>query len=100
MVDTRAASKWASIVERQEQSGQSIGEFAAQHGLNPRTLSWWRWNLGRTERVAAPSPFVEGKLNRPVVPTVVLAFDDYRVHIVVDQETDLELLRKLLDSLC
>jgi transposase-like protein len=100
LVDSSASARWAAIVEQHEQSGQTIRAFAAQHGLNPQTLSWWRWKVGRTERSAQTSPFVEVSVHRPVEPTVVLAFEDYRAHIVVDQDTDLELLRKLLAVLC
>jgi transposase-like protein len=100
LVDSSASARWAAIVEQHEQSGQTIRAFAAQHGLNPQTLSWWRWKVGRTERPAQQPPFIEVAVDRPTESTVVLAFEDYRAHIVVDHDTDLELLRKLLTALC
>jgi transposase-like protein len=100
MVDGSASARWAAIVEQHEQSGQTIRAFAAQHGLNPQTLSWWRWKVGCTERPVQTPPFIEVEVERPVEPTVVLAFEDYRAHIVVDPDTDLEMLRKLLAALC
>jgi transposase-like protein len=100
MIDQRASSRWGSLVEQLEQSGQSLSAFAAQHGVNPRTLSWWRWNLRRSSPATEPTHLVEASAVPSLDRTVILAFDDYRAHIVVDHDTDLELLRKLLETLC
>ena len=60
-----ARATWAKRVERWGASGLSAAEFALEIGVNPRTLTYWKWKLGRPEqRSAAPRPeFVE------VVPT-------------------------------
>lgn len=97
---TPAAARWAQIIERQEQSGQTVAAFAAQHGLNPNTISWWRWNLARSREPHDEPDFVEVPLPAPADPTVVLAFDHLNVHVVVDRDTDLQLLRDLLEALC
>jgi hypothetical protein len=39
--------EWAARVQRWKDSGLSATEFAAEMGLNPRTLSYWKWKLGR-----------------------------------------------------
>jgi transposase-like protein len=36
---------WAKRVERWQDSGLTIAEFAREAGLNARSLSWWRWQL-------------------------------------------------------
>jgi len=46
--------KWAKLVERWQQSGLSTSDFAAQAGVNPRTLSYWRWMLAREQSAEAP----------------------------------------------
>lgn len=37
---------WAKRVERWRDSGLTATEFAAEVGVNPRTLSYWKWRLG------------------------------------------------------
>ena len=53
--------EWRERVARRDQSGLSRSEFARREGVNPRTLSWWRWWLGKQ-----PAP------QRPVVPLIEL----------------------------
>ena len=50
--ETRAT--WAERVERWKRSGKTADEFAAELGLNVRSLKWWKWMLG--SKRAAPSP--------------------------------------------
>jgi transposase-like protein len=38
--------EWAKRVERWRDSGLTAAEFAAEVGVNPRTLSYWKWRLG------------------------------------------------------
>lgn len=59
MRDPAAREKWAKRVERWKDSGLSAKEFAAEIGINARSLSWWRWQLGKgatsaTATAAAP----------------------------------------------
>lgn len=44
-----ARATWAKRVERWRASGLSAGEFAAEIGVNARTLAYWKWKLGRPE---------------------------------------------------
>jgi transposase-like protein len=39
--------EWAKRVERWADSGLTASEFAAELGINPRTLSYWKWVLKR-----------------------------------------------------
>jgi len=36
---------WATRVERWVDSGLTAKEFASEVGVNPRTLSYWKWRL-------------------------------------------------------
>lgn len=48
--------EWRARVSRWERSGLRRGEFAREEGVNPRTLSWWRWWLRKEqERVVGPA---------------------------------------------
>jgi transposase len=94
---------WERRVRRWERSGQTASEFAAREGVNPRTLSFWKWKLGRsrlpssTERQPSVD-FVE------VVPEPVLQRDApievvierYRVRL--DRRADEATLARVLDA--
>jgi hypothetical protein len=38
---------WSERVRRWQTSGLSAAAFAAREGVNAKTLSFWRWNLGQ-----------------------------------------------------
>jgi hypothetical protein len=39
--------RWAGLVRRWRQSGQTARQFAASAGINAATLSYWAWQLKR-----------------------------------------------------
>lgn len=39
--------EWAKRVERWRDSGLTTAEFAAELGINPKTLTYWAWTLKR-----------------------------------------------------
>jgi hypothetical protein len=43
--ETRAI--WAERITRWQRSGLTAARFAAREGINPRTLSFWKWKLGQ-----------------------------------------------------
>lgn len=45
-----AREEWAKRVERWCESGLTAAEFAAELGINARTLTYWKWVLGREAR--------------------------------------------------
>ena len=46
--ETREA--WARRVERWQRSRLTAERFASREGVNPRTLTFWKWKLGRADR--------------------------------------------------
>lgn len=42
--------EWAKRVERWGESGLTCAEFAAELGINPRTLTYWKWVFGKEAR--------------------------------------------------
>jgi hypothetical protein len=46
IVVRRTHREWARLVRKWQRSGQSARAFGAAHGVNPRTLTWWKWRLG------------------------------------------------------
>lgn len=116
MTLTPAQRRWNALIDQQEAEGLSNDEFAARHGLNVRTLCWYRCKLGRSDRnqprriasryrQKAATTFVEvevqaEKQQSVEEPTVVLALENYAAHVVIDEETDLWLLRQFLEECC
>lgn len=105
MAITPAATRWAAIIAEQERSGLTIRAYAEAHDLNPSTLGWWRSRLGRAHRPQPAARFAEVEIigadslsagDR----TVVVALERLDVHVVVDRQTDLGLLRQVLEALC
>jgi hypothetical protein len=47
---TRGA--WQARVERWVASGLTAAEFATEIGVNPRTLTYWKWRLGAAAKAA------------------------------------------------
>jgi transposase-like protein len=41
----RSRAEWTELVRALEGSGLSVGRFAAERGLAPNTLAWWRSRL-------------------------------------------------------
>jgi hypothetical protein len=39
--------EWAKRVDRWRDSGLTTAEFAAELGINPKTLTYWAWTLKR-----------------------------------------------------
>lgn len=46
---------WAKRVERWTDSGLTCGEFSSEIGVNPRTLIYWKWRLGKEARATGTS---------------------------------------------
>lgn len=45
---------WAQRVRRLEERELTTAEFAAELGINPRTLTDWKWRLGNEQRAESP----------------------------------------------
>lgn len=56
---------WAKRVERWRESGLSAAEFAAEIGVTPKSLSWWKWQLGKAS--AAPATKHQKKTGKVAV---------------------------------
>ena len=101
MQDTPAARRWRRLLEKQAASGLRDKPFARLHNVNPSTLAWWRSRLRHIDAAAKQLPaeemvFTEVAVERPTAP-LVLALDRFRVRLVVDRRTDLDLLHKVLE---
>ena len=92
---------WQKHVERWVASELTAAQYGARAGVNPRTLVYWKWRLGRERRgVAAASTdlarFIEVQAVRDTGFEVELA-GGRRVR--VPSSFDAAALRRLLDVL-
>jgi hypothetical protein len=97
-----AAERWSAILARAEKSELSLRAFARSEGYNPNTLAWWRWNLRRQEEAHQPDlRLAEVVL---VEEESSVAADELTVRvrdadIVVRADSDLDLLRRVVEAL-
>jgi transposase-like protein len=98
---------WAKRVRQWIDSGLTAAEFAARHGVNARTLTYWKWRLGKEApdvenekqpSSAEPTTFVE--VSPPSLwwrasDRIEIAIDD-SVVVRVPNEVDAETLRRVL----
>lgn len=105
-----APARWARILEDAEASELTQSAFARANGINPRTLSWWKWKLrqepepGGAEGDEHPVgvDFVE-VLMAPAPPpqaSMRVQLGDRAVHALVELDTDMTLLRRVVEALC
>ncbi len=103
MSTPRAADRWHAIIDRFETSGQTLREFADANDLNKKTLAWWRWELGRSTPARHP-PFIELVVADNPLParasTVVVELGATGARVLVEDDTDLGLLRRVAEALC
>jgi len=102
--DTRAT--WAKRVERWVASGLSAAEFATETGVNARTLTYWKWKLGRTKRAPTRKlEFVEVTPSEITVASTARAPEQLEVVlgggivVRVPARFDTEVLRRVVAAL-
>jgi hypothetical protein len=64
--------EWAKRVARWKDSGLTAKEFAGELGINPRSLTFWKWQLGKLSEPPAKSPEASVKKNGRRSPTRTL----------------------------
>lgn len=104
MPESPTTRRWRALVEAHAVSGMTSREFAQQMDVNPRTLTWWRSRLRHSQPAAdqprqLPAPktvFTEVTVAEEE-RSVLLALDTFRAHVIVRPETDLAMLRRLLE---
>ena len=105
-------SEWETHVQRWVESDLTAREFAAEVGVNPRTLVYWKWKLKqegkpsertpkrRSRKGAAPTPPTFVELSLPALaPKSGLALEVGGVTIRVEREFDEALLVRVVSIL-
>lgn len=94
-------AEWAKRVQRWQESDLTAAEFAAEMGINARTLSYWKWRLGKearegttpskprpkrpAKRSAAPTATAKPAFVEVSSPSVIGWTAPERIEVVVDQ---------------
>ena len=94
--------QWRVRIAAWQASGLTCRDYAERAGLNPSTLSWWKWRLsndGPTDRADSPRlGFVElTPLSAPPETRFDLRVGDVTLHVPPDFDPDA--LHRLLDVL-
>lgn len=90
-----SAAEWEELVSGWQASGLSCRGYAEEVGVNPRTLSWWKWKLGG----AAPRPrFMELVVQAEPAPELIVEVGALRVRVPCG--FDAGELRRLVVALC
>ena len=101
-MSTPAANRWSLVLEEVAESELSLRAFARSRGLNPNTLAWWKWRLGQTAadrsdkagflEVVAPRAETESGWSG-------LRVEVGGARVQVDSDSDLNLLRRVVEAL-
>jgi hypothetical protein len=51
-----ARDQWRERIEQWAASGPTAAQYGEKAGVNPRTLTYWKWRLGRERRGEGASP--------------------------------------------
>ena len=89
--------QWAKRVEQWKRSGLTAARFASRHGLSPRSLTWWKWRLGRVAEKTPPVVEVVALARGGEAPFEVVV--DERLHVRVPAGFDAGELRRLVAAL-
>jgi hypothetical protein len=109
-----ARETWAQRIEAWKASGLGAKEFGAKIGIKPKSLEWWKWNLGaeaaRSKRqppsarsaqlavtAVAPLTFVEMPTGLSKEPLEVVLANGVRIRVPIGFEVTT--LLRLLDAL-
>ena len=96
----RAAAEWQARIDAWAACGKSCREFAAEVGVKPTTLSWWKSQLGRRRQEAKPlgrADFVE--VAAPVPEVGVIELDIAGTTIRIRGRVEAEALAPVLQAL-
>lgn len=101
MLNQTKAEKWALLIDELDASGLSVAKFAEARELKLGTLNYWRKKFGRLRSSGRSPSFMEVIVGEgPASGSVILSLTSSGARVVVDEHTDLVLLRRLVASLC
>ncbi len=101
MPETPASRRWRAIIAEQLASGQSVRSFAEAHDLRPGTLTWWKGRIRNLDREAPQSsgPHFTALSVADPVANAVLRLNQFEAHVIIEPDTDLVLVRRVLEAL-
>ena len=102
-------SRWAQLIQNRLESGQSIKEFCRTNGVSKATYYYWQKKVSEAKctvveevkepKIEVPSGWMQ-LASKPVYPAkATLEIKINGCNVIVNTETDLELLKKVCQVL-
>lgn len=102
-------SKWAQVIQKQIDSGQNIKDFCETTGISRHAYFYWQkklrkmacTELAKTEepKNIAPSGWMQLMPQQPQHLKETLNIEINGCHVIVDSQTNFELLKKVCHTL-
>jgi transposase-like protein len=87
---------------REVERGSSVGEVARRLGVEPRTLTWWRWRLrqdGKAGKLARKAEFIPVVMAPSVASRGLVEIDAGAARVRVEAGVDVEYVTALVNAL-
>lgn len=95
---TPAEKRWRPWIEAHQRTGLTVRAFCQENGLKYSTFSWWKQRIRNLDRSRSETRFTALTVAEPR-QSLTLALRDRRVEVHVDKDTDLALLRRVVEAL-
>jgi len=95
---SRSRSEWRRLIAELEASGESPSSFADRHGVNEKTVCWWRSQF-RREKTAVGFVDVE-VVDERRAPDLIVELGESGLRVRVAAGFDAGEVRRLVCALC
>jgi len=94
----RGRAYWQQLSDEVDR-GARIADVARRHGVQPRTLTWWRWKLGTLPPVEARFLPVVVQRPTPSIDSRGIELCIRDVTIRIGSDTDVSYVAALVDAI-
>ena len=87
---------------REVESGSKVSEVARRLGVQPRTLTWWRWRLrqdGKAGKLVRKAEFIPVVMAPSVTSRGLVEIDAGAARVRVEAGVDVEYVTALVNAL-
>jgi len=95
---TPAEKRWRPWIEAHQRTGLTVRAFCNENGLKYSTFSWWKQRIRNLDRARSETQFIALTVAEPP-KALTLTLWERRVEVPVNMDTDLALLRRVVEAL-
>jgi len=95
---TPAEKRWRPWIEAHQRTGFTVRAFCNENGLKYSTFAWWKRRIRNLDRARSETQFIALTVAEPR-KALTLTLWERRVEVPVDMDTDLTLLRRVVEAL-